>query len=254
MKLLDLTLPTAAENLAGDEALLDWREAAGGDDLLRFWEPREPFVVVGYANRVAAEVNLEACAAQGVPIYRRCSGGGTVLQAPGSLNYALVLRLDNSGPLQTISGANQFIMERNRDALSTLWHTSRSEHQASTIHHPPSTIEILGHTDLALGNLKFSGNAQRRRRRFLLFHGTFLLQSNLELMESLLPLPSRQPEYRQNRRHGQFLVNLGLPADAVKRALQQAWNAFEPLEEVPRETIASLARDKYATPEWNQKF
>src|SRR6185312_14823878 len=44
-------------------------------------------------------------------------------------------------------------------------------------------IEIRGCTDLALdprpstleSALKFSGNAQRRKKHFLLFHGTFLL-------------------------------------------------------------------------------
>ena len=64
MKLLDLTLPSPAENLACDEALLDACEESGGDEILRFWEARETFVVVGYANKVATEVNLDACAAQ----------------------------------------------------------------------------------------------------------------------------------------------------------------------------------------------
>ena len=83
MKFLDLTLPTAAENLAMDEALLDGCEAGRGGETLVFWEPREPFVVVGYANHLAREVNVEACRARGIPIFRRCSGGGTVLQMPG---------------------------------------------------------------------------------------------------------------------------------------------------------------------------
>ncbi|MGH7993387.1 MAG: lipoyl protein ligase domain-containing protein, partial [Limisphaerales bacterium] len=66
MKLLDLTLASPAENLACDEALLNWSEAAGGE-ILRFWEPREYFVVVGYANRVETEVNVAACQAHGIP-------------------------------------------------------------------------------------------------------------------------------------------------------------------------------------------
>jgi hypothetical protein len=61
MHLLDLTLPTPAENLACDEALLDLCEEGGAGEVLRFWEPREYFVVVGYANKVASEVNVNAC-------------------------------------------------------------------------------------------------------------------------------------------------------------------------------------------------
>ena len=40
-------------------------------------------------------------------------------------------------------------------------------------------VEIEGHTDLAIDGVKFSGNAQRRRRDALLFHGTILLGFDL---------------------------------------------------------------------------
>ena len=59
MKHLDLTLPSPTENLACDEALLDWCEENGGKEVLRFWESPETFVVVGYANKIAVEVNVE---------------------------------------------------------------------------------------------------------------------------------------------------------------------------------------------------
>ncbi len=121
MKHLDLTLPSPAENLAADEALLDWCEAGHGDEMLLFWEPRETFVVVGYANKIATEVNVVACAAKKIPIFRRCSGGGTVVQMPGGLNYSLILRIAENGPTRNISSANQFIMEKNRSAIETVF-------------------------------------------------------------------------------------------------------------------------------------
>ena len=37
-------------------------------------------------------------------------------------------------------------------------------------------VEVQGHTDLAINSLKFSGNSQRRKERFLLFHGVFLAE------------------------------------------------------------------------------
>src|SRR5579871_210269 len=107
MRFLDLTLATPAENLACDEALLDWCEenAAEGEEILRFWESPEPFVVVGYANRIEAEVEVENCQARHVPILRRCSGGGTVVQGHGCLNYALILQIKEDSSLLNISGA-----------------------------------------------------------------------------------------------------------------------------------------------------
>ena len=252
MNLLDLTLSTPSENLACDEALLDWCEENGGDGLLRFWEPDNYFVVVGYGNQVATEVNAAACEADGIPILRRCSGGGTVLQGPGCLNYSLILKIDEHGPLANISAANRFIMERNREAIEKQCRMQNAE----------CRIEVRGCTDMALAPrspmvdpfLKFSGNAQRRKRHFLLFHGTFLLQFDLGLIDKFLQMPSKQPEYRQGRSHKNFLTNLGLPADAVKEALRGAWGAIQPMEVVPHDAIAFLARDKYVTNAWNFKF
>ena len=207
---LDLTLPSPAENLACDEALLDLFEERGGTGLLRFWEPENYFVVVGYANHVRTEVNVPACDAAGIPIFRRCSGGGTVLQGPGCLNYSLVLKINQAGPLQSITSANRFIMEQNRTAIQAC--SSRREEAHSS-------VEVLGHTDLALvprpsslaPSLKFSGNAQRRKKHFLLFHGTFLLNFDLQLVEKYLRTPSKEPDYRKGRPHKDFLMNLICP-------------------------------------------
>jgi lipoate-protein ligase A len=241
MKYLDHTFPSPTENLACDEALLDWCEENGreSEEILRFWESPEPFVVAGYANKIEAEVNLANCRAKNIPILRRCSGGGTVLQGHGCLSYALILRIKEGSPLATISGANKFIMEHNRTAIDAAAGRSPS---------------VQGHTDLAFDAFKFSGNSQRRHKKFLLFHGTFLLHFDLALIGELLNFPSRQPDYRDGRSHGEFLMNLELPAAVIKSAMQTVWQANTPLEKLPLEKISKLTREKYATPVWNQKF
>jgi lipoate-protein ligase A len=246
MQILDLTLPTPAENLACDEALLDACEENGGDEILRFWEARETFVVVGYANKIATEVNVENCRAKQIPIFRRCSGGGTVLQGLGCLNYALVLRITKDGLCRTITSANQFIMENNRAAIEAVFKPATGNRQPA--------ILVSGHTDLALDGLKFSGNSQRRKKNFLLFHGTFLLDFNLAFVEEFLKMPSQQPDYRAGRSHREFLTNLNLPADKVKAALKKSWGAVEELKKFPKLEIQKLATQKYSSDEWNYKL
>jgi lipoate-protein ligase A len=266
MQLLDLTFKTPAENLAGDEALLDFFEEHGGDGVLRFWEPSHYFAVVGYGNHVQTEVDVPACEAGGIPILRRCSGGGTVLQGPGCLNYSLVMKIEEHGPLASITGANRFIMERTRGAVEKLLRSSRREEApiktSQSLVTSAATIEVRGCTDLALithhsslvTSLKFSGNAQRRKKNFLLFHGTFLLDFDIPLMGRFLRTPSKEPDYRQSRSHQDFLTNLILPCEVVKKAMQTAWGASKRMEVVPHDAIALLARDKYVTKEWNFKF
>jgi lipoate-protein ligase A len=239
MKHLDCTLPTPAQNVAADEALLDWCEARPDAEVLRCWEAALPFVVVGYANDAAREVNMAACEARGVPILRRCSGGGTVLQGPGCLNYTLVLRITGHGPTRNVAAANRFIMERNCAALQ------------SVLRNPKSAMRVQGFTDLALDGVKFSGNAQRRKRRCLLFHGTILLGLDLALVDELLQMPSRQPDYRQNRSHREFIRNLSVDRESVKHALRGAWQAGEDFGPLPLEAIATLVREKYGRREWN---
>ncbi len=61
MEYLDLTLPSVAENLALDEALLLRAEAGEGDEVLRFWEWHSPAVILGAGGRLAEDVDEAAC-------------------------------------------------------------------------------------------------------------------------------------------------------------------------------------------------
>ena len=256
MKYLDLTLPTPEENLACDETLLDWCDERDGPEVLRFWEPNRHFVVVGYSNRVECEVNLAACRELNIPVLRRCSGGGTVVQGPGCLNYALILRVASHPALQTVTGANRFVMERNHQALEKLLPGSnrRTEAQSSKTEIRNPKVSVRGHADLAIDGRKFSGNAQRRKRHAVLFHGTFLLDFDHDLVSRLLPMPSKEPDYRRSRSHADFLVNLYVSAAEVKAALTQAWGAAVAVDELPSAGTRELAIEKYSSEAWRLKF
>ena len=237
MKVIDLTLTTPAENLACDEALLDESEEVLDEEYLRFWEPPEYFVVVGSSNRIVQEVNVEECRADSVPILRRHSGGGAVLQGPGCLNYCLILKME--GVLSTISGTNKMILERHRQALEPMI---------------MQTVEQKGSTDLTIHNMKFSGNSQRRRLRYVMFHGTFLLQLDLNRVERYLKFPSRQPEYRNNRSHLDFIGNIHLPAENLKAALRKVWNAQNEPADIPHSRIQKLLHQRYGADQWNNRL
>ena len=239
--LCQLPPSSPAELLAWDDALLEATEA-GWPETLWFWEAASPFVVIGYGQEIAREVDEAACVQRQVPILRRCSGGGTVAQGPGCLNYGLTLKIEETGPLSTITGANRWIMERNRRALATLLGDG---------------VHVRGHTDLALvgphGERKFSGNAQRRKRQALLFHGTILCQFDLSLIAELLRFPSAQPDYRESRKHLDFVANTGLAASTVMKALCEEWHAVESLTHLPTTEMRQALADRYGRPEWHHR-
>jgi lipoate-protein ligase A len=233
MLVLDRTLPTLAENLALDEALLLEAEA-DGPEWLRFWEWSAPAVIVGAGGRVAEDVKESACRVDNVPIVRRSSGGGTVLLGPGSLLFTLVLSIQRAPELTEIVSSYRFILGALADALANL----------------VPGVAVAGTSDLVLGDRKISGNSQQRKRRHLLHHGTLLYGFAPEPVERYLHLPARQPEYRQQRGHVDFLGNLPLPAAHIKKCLQCVWQPTEFAMDWPRQTVDRLVAEKYSQREW----
>ena len=226
-RLLDLTLPSPVENLALDEALLDELEEHCGDPVLRFWESDCHFVVLGRSCNVTDDVHVGACQQDSIPVLRRASGGGTVLQGPGCLSYAFVLPLALHPHLTNIRATNEFILQRTAKALHR-WHPD---------------ITFRGISDLAIEGLKISGNAQRRKRKTLLFHGTLLHGMQANVIARYLKEPKRKPDYRGDRQHGAFLSTIDAPPHEMKQAIADAWHAHAKLEAWPQTRLSRAIAD-----------
>jgi lipoate-protein ligase A len=236
MKLLDLTLSTAAENLALDEALLDAAEAVpGADEVLRLWEPTCHFVVLGRSSQIDAEVNLAACRRRGIAVLRRSSGGAAIVAGPGCLVYSLVLDYRRRPELRPLDQAHEFVLSQVARALRRRGLAAGRR----------------GTSDLALGERKISGNSLRCKRDNFLYHGTILYDFDLSLLDDLLRLPPRQPEYRGGRRHGEFVMNVPVDADALRTAITEVFAAREPLTDWPRALTAKLLAARYSRDAWN---
>jgi lipoate-protein ligase A len=259
MRHLDLTLSNAAENLALDEALLEEAEAetSKGDspifadtkigpvpskigavpsETLRLWEPREPVVVVGRSSRISLEVSLDRCRELGIPILRRISGGAAVVAGPGCLMYGLVLSYQLRPRLRVLSQAHRWVLDTLVKAIGAL----------------TPGVQCRGTSDLAIGELKFSGNSVRCRRNHLLYHGTLLYDFPLPLIGQCLTMPPRTPDYRAGRSHEGFVTNLPLKSEAIRDALKAAFDVREPCDAWPKKLTAQLVAEKYSQPEWNE--
>jgi lipoate-protein ligase A len=234
MHLLDLTLPTLAENLALDEALLLEAEEERGGELLRLWEWAEPAVVLGAACKLSDDVKVASCRRDRVPILRRASGGGTVLLGPGCLLFSLVLTKGRAPELSEIRSSYRFILGRIAAALAEVC----------------PNVQVAGTSDLTVAGRKFSGNAQQRKRSHLLHHGSVLYDFDLGRVCRYLRQPQSQPAYRECREHQDFLMNVPLGKEEIHRGLRVAWQAAEPLTSWPAEHIERLVSNKYGHREW----
>lgn len=231
MQFLDLTLPLPEENVALDAALLDACEAGEiPGEVLRLWEPDEHFAVLGRSSDPAIEVNLAACRRKNISILRRASGGGTILAGPGCLMYAVVLRHDGIQESRSISHCHQRVLTRMVESLAPLAPGVRS----------------AGTSDLAfpVGDSlqKFSGNALRIKREYFLYHGTLLYDFDLDLVGEILASQTREPLYRANRTHGEFIANLPLTREQLTEALTTGWQSREPLPSWPRDRMIQILK------------
>ncbi len=194
---------SVAENVAMDEAMTK-TAATEGRYTLRLWWAGAPAVVIGRSEVPEVVANLENCERLGIEVIRRASGGGTVLQMPGVLNYSL-----------TAPGPSVFDIRRTfavgaRYLIEVLAQFRLDAHQR-------------GISDVAVGELKISGNAMAKRWGGLLLHGTLLYDLDIDLLETCLRHPPREPDYRGGRRHRDFITTLrllGVPASPgeVERA------------------------------------
>jgi len=237
MKLLDLTLESPASNLALDEALLDEAESSpDGAEWLRLWEPQEQMVVLGRASQAERELHLDRCQQAQVPVLRRCSGGAAIVTGPGCLMYSLVLGLQNRPQLRIPEHAHRFVLGRTARALESLG----------------PGIALEGTSDLAIEGHKFSGNSMRCKRNHILYHGTLLYDFPLQQISTFLQMPPRQPDYRQEREHHDFITNLDTGADQLRQLLVAQWQATGAAASWPRERTGQLVASRYGKEEWNQ--
>jgi lipoate---protein ligase len=249
MQQFDLSMPTPAENLAFDEAILEWAEEnAAEGEFLRIWESPQPMVVVGRSSRVGKEVDEKFCEQERISILRRSSGGAAIVTGPGCLMYAVVLSYAVRPDLKDITRAHSYILKQLTTSLGPL--LSRA-----------GIVTCAGTSDLALRDEKgtatahkFSGNSLRMKRTHLLYHGTLLYAFDLSLIEKCLRTPPRQPEYRNARSHGDFVMNVPATRQQLAEAVITAFPMASAPTDVPASRVEELVAERFGNEGWNYEL
>lgn len=277
MYFLDYSFPTHAQNLAWDEAIIevadrhaleleellesktstnqhDRDHSAHSDvpnsdgsptstaldqaEVLRLWEMPSHCVILGRSSRLELEVDQSACDASKIPILRRVSGGATVVAGPGCLMYSTLLSYKSRPNLRSLDVAHHAVMTRIQNA------TQRTL-KAFGI---PDEVHLQGTCDLTINDRKFSGNALRCKRFWMLYHGTILCDFPTHLVSKLLQQPPRQPDYRNQRSHDDF----------VRPLLASDWPVNPDLPDLGRSEqeafTESSSRSEHNRSEHNRQF
>ena len=131
------------------------------DDVFLLWQ-NSPAVIVGSYQNICREVHVEALRKLGIPIVRRMTGGGTVYHDLGNVNYSYIT---------------------NQDGLVDYDHCLGPVIQALNDIGVPARKNRT--CDIAIGDQKISGSAQRAAGGRLLHHGTLLFQSDLAVLDQI---------------------------------------------------------------------
>ncbi len=172
-----------------DHVLID-PEAAGQDFMV--WQPEETVIVLGQSNQAETAVHTELAGQDGVPIYKRHSGGQTVILTPRTLIISIRLiseKLDN--PQVYFKRINHLIIE----GLSNLGIENLNE---------------KGISDIAIGEKKILGSSIYRKRNMVFYHAVLNVAETPEFIARYLKHPGREPDYRTGRKHEDFVTSIHL--------------------------------------------
>lgn len=171
------------EQLRIEEALL--RADTGSWCLVHTEAP--PALVMGISARAEEVLHLPRIVAEGIPVVRRFSGGGTVYIDRNTLFVTFICNEEESGVACTPEAILRWSLE---------------------VYHPLIPDLAVRENDYVLGERKCGGNAQYLRRGRWLHHTSFLWEYDPEAMEAYVKMPPKMPRYRLQRPHRDFLTPL----------------------------------------------
>ena len=224
-------------NIAAEEYLLkNFKE-----DIFTFWV-NEPCIVVGKHQNALAEINYKYVKENGIPVIRRITGGGTVYQDAGNLNYSFILSGEKDKLVDYKKHTRPVI-----DFLGTLG-----------IH-----AEFEAKSNLVIDGKKFSGNSAHVHRTRVIHHGTILYASDLAQLRMALT-PGKAIFYDKSVKSNRAPVTNISDHLADKIPIGEFSALFSSyimnnnpgsciyhLTEGQKRAIHQLAEEKYQTYEWN---
>lgn len=217
-------------NLSAEEYLL--REKS--EDFFLLWR-NEPCVVIGKNQVAADEINPDYVSARSLPVVRRMTGGGAVYHDAGNLNFSFI---QNGEP--------------NRAKLC--------RPVIEVLRSLGVEAELSGRNDITVDGRKVSGTAMCSHGGRSLFHGTLLINSNLDALSEAL-----KPDETKLIGHGvksvrSRVANLSEYTEEVSpdiigamlaRYMTERGGEIYELGESDIEAIEKLRDSKYSTDEWN---
>ena len=206
-RVIDTGVRDGRRQIAFDQALIDARKAGAIPDTIRFLR-FPPTALVGRHQALSREIHVDYCAANGIGIARRITGGGAIYFDEGQLGWELAFNRATLG-IASLGELARVICEAAAAGLSTLGVDAR--------YRPRNDIEVDGR--------KLSGTGGFFDDDTLFYQGTVLVDIDAARMAAALNVAQAKLAKRALDSAAQRVVTLrellgAAPSiEAVKRAL-----------------------------------
>ena len=165
-------------NMALDEAILRAVIEKKSPNTLRFYKWSPSTASIGRNQSLSTEIDLEYADKKGFNVVRRITGGGAVFHDENrEITYSIVCPIKFLEDLNAKNVSQQF--EIITQGIVTGLTNYGLRPKKGVIHCPA----------IFLDGKKFSGNAQTRKKGYILQHGTILLDIEPDRMYSVLTPP-----------------------------------------------------------------
>lgn len=212
------------------------------EDVLMLWES-DWCVVTGKHQLAYAEINPSEVFKSKIPVIRRISGGGTVVHAPGNLNYSFITDNTNNQSKTDFRKATKPII----DFLNSFG----------------LNVELSSISNLSVNNLKISGNAAHAYKNRSLHHGTLLYNTDIRKLASLISRKDMPYASKAIKSHSVGIANIdtltgsNFSYSEFKQELQNYLfknlhiNTIRPFSTIETDSIQRLTDEKYKQFWWN---
>lgn len=239
---------STAEGLAIDDTLPQSVANHKGIPILHLYT-FVPSVIVGKYQDIETALRLDRCRARGIEFNRRSTGGGTVIMGPEIVALGLGINVDWPG-LRGSGVGGVF------ESMGAVLETALSRMGISARFRPKNDLEVSGKKIAGLSAASETGKS-------LLFHTSFLVGFDVELMTDIMNTPlvklSDKGYNCFSRRMTTLRDELGRDV-SVSTAMDMIQQAFEERfgisfeqegpDEWEKSAIERFVRERYTDPGW----
>ena len=248
-RLLHTENNSAYRNMAIDWAVLKANSEGKIPPTVRFYTWKPSAISIGYFQSLNEEIDIDICKKYGVDYVRRITGGGAVYHE-NELTYSIVIPESHPQIPKNIMESYGRICGA---IIKGLKHLSIES----------SYVPI---NDIIVDGKKISGNAQTRKSKTVLQHGTVLTDVDVDKMFSLLRVPDEKikdkliADVKQRVTSIKHIlgeeVTFAKVAQAMKVGFEEEFNIELEEGSLTKQELEDTLRfekEYFSTKEWNHK-